>query len=555
MKQASSSVHPRSPFPNPISAPHLSKPKPHHPRFPPPDDDHHHLASADNGTASSFVPRSRFESDYVTFDVEGFSRLQIRELKRRLVSELERVRVIRSRIESSSALTGDGLAAGVEVAPLPPKGKKGSPGVKRPTPLHGANGNKDGSNFNKFREHNLPPVAASGSTMKTCGQILTKLMKHKHSWVFKKPVDARALGLHDYHQIIKKPMDLGSVKKKLDRNVYSSPEDFAADVRLTFDNALTYNPKGHEVHAMAEALLSMFEEMYEPVCQTYKKDMLEGRDTVESTVWEEDLLQESGRGEPIVMPKTKKPSARPKTEPVTGPRLNPGTELSNRDRFLASEQATSVKKTQFPGVVKQSKAAKLQKPKAKDPNKRDMSFEEKAELGMNLQNLPPEKMGQLLNIIRKGNKQFVRDGDEIELDIEALGTETLWELDRFVCNYKKLASKNRRQGLIHNQVSTSEIIDKFPENEAPKAATTQHDQKRQAGKEEGNDSGNDIPMSGYVRAEVEMDYAKFNAASSSSSSRDSSSSNDSDSRSSSGSDSDQDSMQSPFMGSKGAQGS
>ncbi|KAI4387181.1 hypothetical protein MLD38_005030 [Melastoma candidum] len=544
-KPAFSSVDPGSPFPNPSSAPHLFNPNPSHARFRPPDDDydhhHHHLTTADNGTASS-SPRYRFESDYVTFDIEGFSRLQIRELKRLLVSELKSVRVIRSRIESSAALTGDGLSTDVEVTPLPPKGKKGSSGVKRPTPFHGINGNKDGSNLKKFKEHNLPPIAASGAMMKSCGQILTKLMKHKYSWVFKKPVDARALGLHDYLQIIKKPMDLGSVKKKLDRNAYSSPGDFAADVRLTFNNALTYNPKGHEVHAMAEALLYMFEEMYEPVCQTYEKDMPGERDNVESTVREEDLLEESRRGEPILIPNTKKPSTRSNMDPVPGPRLNSGMELSNRDRFLGTEQATSVKKTRVPGVVKQAKAGKLQKPKAKDTNKRDMSFEEKGELGMNLQNLPPEKMGQLLNIIRKGNKQLLRDGDEIELDIEALSTETLWELDRFVCNYKKLASKNKRQGLIHNQ---------SPENEAPKAATTQHKQKGEAGEEEGND----IPMSSYMRVEVEMDYAKFNAANSSSSSRNSSSSSDSDSRSSSGSDSDADSMQSPFVGSKGAQGS
>lgn len=37
-----------------------------------------------------------------------------------------------------------------------------------------------------------------------------------YAWPFYKPVDAEALGLHDYYQIIKKPMDLGTVKKKMD---------------------------------------------------------------------------------------------------------------------------------------------------------------------------------------------------------------------------------------------------------------------------------------------------------------------------------------------------
>ena len=33
-----------------------------------------------------------------------------------------------------------------------------------------------------------------------------------YAWPFYKPVDAALLGLHDYHEIIKKPMDLGTIK-------------------------------------------------------------------------------------------------------------------------------------------------------------------------------------------------------------------------------------------------------------------------------------------------------------------------------------------------------
>jgi hypothetical protein len=35
-----------------------------------------------------------------------------------------------------------------------------------------------------------------------------------------------------------------------------------AAVRLTFTNALRYNPVGHEVHTFAGALLAYFERMY-----------------------------------------------------------------------------------------------------------------------------------------------------------------------------------------------------------------------------------------------------------------------------------------------------
>ncbi|KAK4438070.1 Transcription factor GTE7 [Sesamum alatum] len=64
--------------------------------------------------------------------------------------------------------------------------------------------------------------------------------------------------------------------------------------------------------------------------------------------------------------------------------------------------------------------------------------------------LPQEKMPQLLQIIRKRNEHLAQDGDEIELDIEALDTETQWELDRFVTNWKKMVSKTKQQALMMN---------------------------------------------------------------------------------------------------------
>ena len=51
--------------------------------------------------------------------------------------------------------------------------------------------------------------------MKYCANILKELFAKKHAgyaWPFYKPVDAALLGLSDYHDIIKHPMDLGTVK-------------------------------------------------------------------------------------------------------------------------------------------------------------------------------------------------------------------------------------------------------------------------------------------------------------------------------------------------------
>nr|XP_043624473.1 transcription factor GTE3, chloroplastic-like [Erigeron canadensis]XP_043624474.1 transcription factor GTE3, chloroplastic-like [Erigeron canadensis] len=102
----------------------------------------------------------------------------------------------------------------------------------------------------------------NAQAFKSCSNLLQRLMKHKNGWVFNEPVDAEKLGLFDYHDFIKQPMDLGTIKERIGEGYYKFPKDFAEDVRLTFRNAMTYNSKGHGVHVMAEQLLGIFEDKW-----------------------------------------------------------------------------------------------------------------------------------------------------------------------------------------------------------------------------------------------------------------------------------------------------
>lgn len=98
--------------------------------------------------------------------------------------------------------------------------------------------------------------------LKSCNEILKELFSKKHSlyaWPFYKPVDAEILGLHDYHDIINKPMDLGTVKQKMDERVYKTATEFAEDVRLIFTNCYKYNPPDHDVVTMGRKLQEIFE--------------------------------------------------------------------------------------------------------------------------------------------------------------------------------------------------------------------------------------------------------------------------------------------------------
>ena len=90
------------------------------------------------------------------------------------------------------------------------------------------------------------------------GDLLRIIMAHQHGWVFNTPVDPVELGLPDYFQVIKRPMDLGTIKKRLENGCYNTIEGFQVDVLLTFDNAMQYNPDGSVVHNMAKEMSTKF---------------------------------------------------------------------------------------------------------------------------------------------------------------------------------------------------------------------------------------------------------------------------------------------------------
>lgn len=46
----------------------------------------------------------------------------------------------------------------------------------------------------------------------------------------------------DYYDFIDKPMDFGTIKKKLNGVQYFEVQDFLDDINLVFQNCLTYNP-------------------------------------------------------------------------------------------------------------------------------------------------------------------------------------------------------------------------------------------------------------------------------------------------------------------------
>ncbi|KAI1809854.1 putative Bromodomain testis-specific protein [Poronia punctata] len=100
-----------------------------------------------------------------------------------------------------------------------------------------------------------------------CADLLNRMLSGPGFWTrlvgpFKDPVKPEEDGVPDYFDKVKKPMDLGTIKNKMDQGGYGSAEEFEADVRQIFENCYTYWGREHEMSAAAERFQKSFEEKY-----------------------------------------------------------------------------------------------------------------------------------------------------------------------------------------------------------------------------------------------------------------------------------------------------
>ncbi|XP_047670336.1 bromodomain testis-specific protein isoform X9 [Tachysurus fulvidraco] len=334
------------------------------------------------------------------------------------------------------------------------------------------------------QQHQVGRRAKLSERLKYCSGILKEMFAKRHSayaWPFYEPVDAEALGLHDYHEIIHQPMDLGTIKKKMDSREYTDALQFAADVRLMFSNCYKYNPPNHEVVAMARKLQEVFESRFSKIPDE-QKPLTAGQ----------HLMSKRGKNEQAESPSSSESSDSESLSESSSDSEEEEDEEKRAQRLsLLEEQLKAVREqlqllTQTP-FVKQKKKEKSKKDKRKKEKRKGgevqktappgkvhkrsssskstgrnmeskgyeskeeepalaMSYEEKRRLSLDINKLPGDKLGKVVNII-KAREPMLRDTDpeEIEIDFETLKPTTLRALEMFVMTCLKKKSKGPGQ--------------------------------------------------------------------------------------------------------------
>ncbi|CAL9040278.1 transcription factor GTE1-like isoform X1 [Musa acuminata AAA Group] len=236
--------------------------------------------------------------------------------------------------------------------------------------------------------------------MRQFGTILKQMSQHKWAWPFMEPVDVKGLGLDDYHEVIKRPMDFSTIKNQMeakDGSGYKNVREIYADVRLVFANAMTYNDDRTDIHVMAKTLLEKFEEKW---------------------------LQ--------LLPKVVEEEARQKEDEAW--------DLANMQIFQEASYETMAKDTS-----RELDELNLHLEKLRElviQKCRKMSTKEKRELSVGLSSLPPEDLNKALEIIAQNNPFFRATGEVVDLDMDAQSESTLWKLKLFVKGALELQAKN-----------------------------------------------------------------------------------------------------------------
>lgn len=93
--------------------------------------------------------------------------------------------------------------------------------------------------------------------LSVCSILLNELEKHEDAWPFLLPVNTKQFPT--YRKIIKKPMDLTTMKNKLEGGMYKSRDEIASDARLIFDNCETFNEDDSPVGQAGHRMRAFFE--------------------------------------------------------------------------------------------------------------------------------------------------------------------------------------------------------------------------------------------------------------------------------------------------------
>lgn len=285
---------------------------------------------------------------------------------------------------------------------------------------------------------------------------LTKKSNQHIVWPFLQPVDPMALGIPDYLEVIKEPMDLSSIKKKLDSGTYSNGDQFASDIRLMLNNCFIYNAPDTDVFRLGKELEAVFEQKWSQRSTSINSASAATTPTTTMVASTASSMVASNASNSNIH------HNRPSSHDFT--MGGGGDSDSDSERIIALNQKIQNLQQELNELLMRRKNKTKSSSKSKNRTQRassgssipqhhqhqhhipldltPMTYEEKKNLSESVNQLSAEELTHVVEIIHRSMpnlKSSNGDSEVIELDIESLDVSVLRELQAFVnkCNNKK----------------------------------------------------------------------------------------------------------------------
>ena len=127
-------------------------------------------------------------------------------------------------------------------------------------------------NSKKFQMNILPTI--HDFEMEQCYRITCSILEHPIATIFSRPVNPIEDEIPDYFEKIKHPIDLGTIKTKLENKQYHNSEEWKNDITLVWSNAIDYNGNDSVIATAAKYLNDLFIDTVDIKIPESEKDWL-----------------------------------------------------------------------------------------------------------------------------------------------------------------------------------------------------------------------------------------------------------------------------------------
>ncbi|ODV61501.1 chromatin-binding protein BDF1 [Ascoidea rubescens DSM 1968] len=335
---------------------------------------------------------------------------------------------------------------------------------------------------------NKPRKKKYANELRFCNQVLRELFSKKHeniTYPFLKPVDPIESQCPTYFDVIKNPMDLGTIKLKLSNGSYENADEFEKDIRLMFQNCYIFNPSDSYVNDLGHKLEDIFNKKWKEKPLTPSTPPENNR---KLSLANSDILSDDDPEIDIDI------EAEVNAIPTVAVFAASIKKMQAELEALKKTEREKLKRLYAQRAKKRSLAPQRGGPRAKskksfsnqnsniqaldDDNDFDMSFDMKKTLSFHLANLPDKKIPTVLQLIQDSLSTQPNPGEEVELDMDCLDEPTLKKLYKYVvgdprkigqANGSNLRGRVQRGGRSSAQSNkarrrTRQVVDKQIEN-------------------------------------------------------------------------------------------